>query len=136
MNTEERAGSFTVFFSLLCLPMILLWVSLLQWTRFMVERNDALRMTQEAGQSILSCYCEELTRRYGLYGTEGSGIRVSMGKVHRKESKGILGRDPAKTRFLAAGSKTMDRDICVRGGRNPSFLDSKHCRIWIFLELR
>ena len=24
-------------------------------------------------------------------------------------------------RFLAAGSKTMDRDICVRGGRNPYF---------------
>ena len=51
----------------------------------------------------------------------GESDRVLMGKVHRKESKGILGRDPAKTRFLAAGSKTMDRDICVRGGRNPYF---------------
>ena len=62
MNAEDKTGSFTVFFSLLCVPMILLWTSLFQWARFMVERNDALRMTQEAGQSILSCYAEELTR--------------------------------------------------------------------------
>ena len=87
MNTEERAGSFTVFFSLLCLPMILLWVSLLQWTRFMVERNDALRMTQEAGQSILSCYSEELTRRYGLYGTEGSQIESRWEKFIEKNQR-------------------------------------------------
>ena len=75
METKRYAGSFTVFFSLLCLPMILLWTSLFGLARRMVERNDALRMTREAGESVLSCYCEELTRRYGMYATEG-GVLV------------------------------------------------------------
>ena len=135
MNTEERAGSFTVFFSLLCLPMILLWVSLLQWTRFMVERNDALRMTQEAGQSILSCYSEELTRRYGLYGTEGSQIesrwekfieknqRVSWAEIQQRPGFGCWFQDHGQGYLRTRWKKSV-------------FRDSKHCRIWIFLELR
>lgn len=76
METKRYAGSFTVFFSLLCLPMILLWTSLFGLARRMVERNDALRMTREAGESVLSCYCEKLTRRYGMYATEGSVLEA------------------------------------------------------------
>ena len=122
MNTEEKTGSFTVFFSLLCVPMILLWTSLFQWARFMVERNDALRMTQEAGQSILSCYAEELTRRYGLYGTEGSQIesrwkkfveknqRVSRAEIQQRLWTGIFAYEVEEIRI--SGFKTLqDLDI-------------------------
>ena len=122
MNAEDKTGSFTVFFSLLCVPMILLWTSLFQWARFMVERNDALRMTQEAGQSILSCYAEELTRRYGLYGTEGSQIesrwkkfveknqRVSRAEIQQRLWTGIFAYEVEEIRI--SGFKTLqDLDI-------------------------
>ena len=143
MNTEERAGSFTVFFSLLCLPMILLWVSLLQWTRFMVERNDALRMTQEAGQSILSCYSEELTRRYGLYGTEGSQIesrwekfieknqRVSWAEIQQRPGFGLLVPRPWTGIFAYEVE-----EIRISGFKTLQDLDIFRTQVEHFMEYR
>ncbi len=143
MNTEERAGSFTVFFSLLCLPMILLWVSLLQWTRFMVERNDALRMTQEAGQSILSCYSEELTRRYGLYGTEGSQIesrwekfieknqRVSWAEIQQRPGFWLLVPRPWTGKFAYEVE-----EIRISGFKSLQDLDIFRTQVEHFMEYR
>lgn len=61
-------GSFTVFFSMLIIPVMMLFLVLLWLSRTFAERNDTLRITDAAGTSALSCYNRELTERYGLYG--------------------------------------------------------------------
>ena len=61
-------GSFTVFFSMLILPVLMLFLVLLWLSRTFAERNDTLRITDAAGTSALGCYNRELTERYGLYG--------------------------------------------------------------------
>ena len=49
-------GSFTVFFSMLILPVLMLFLVLLWLSRTFAERNDTLRITDAAGTSALGCY--------------------------------------------------------------------------------
>ena len=78
MKERSYEGSFTVYFSMILLSSLALFLGILWISRYRIEKNDALRMKQAAGASVLSCYNAELADQYGLYGTPVSQLEQRM----------------------------------------------------------
>lgn len=88
MDRKNHKGSLTVYFCMMVLPTLALVLLFLGLTRYWIERNDALRITQIAGNGALSCYYAELTDRYGLFGTDGTLLESRI-KTFIEQNQGL-----------------------------------------------